>query len=300
MKVLVTGGTGLVGSALQKCRPDWTYVDSKTYGSLTEIANVRRMFDEVGQVDAVVHLAANVGGMFKNMNKPREMIEENLFMNSNILSEAANRKVPRVIDMLSTCVFPNGLDRPITPEDLHLGPPHPSNEGYAHAKRLLEVHSRVVRESTDTWVTCLIPTNVYGPHDNFSLEDGHVIPALVHRASIAKRDGVALQVKGTGAALRQFIHSDDLARIVAWAVETPSNPPPMVVCCTEEEYTIGHVAKVIAEATGVDIEFVPGADGQMRKTAASGPGDFPAPQISLEDGLVETVKWFNSSAIKRI
>jgi nucleoside-diphosphate-sugar epimerase len=71
------------------------------------------------------------------------------------------------------------------------------------------------------------------------------------------------------------------------------------VCCTNEEYTIGHVAKVIAEATGVDMEFVPGSDGQMRKTAVPGPGDFPAPQVSLEDGLIETVKWFNSSAIKR-
>jgi GDP-L-fucose synthase len=293
MRVLVTGGTGLVGTALKKLRPDWIYVNSKTYGSLTSLENVRRMFDEV-KPDVVIHLAANVGGLFKNMNKRLEMFEDNVSINTNVLSEASRHGVKRVINMLSTCVFPDGLEGLLTPAALHMGPPHPSNEGYAYAKRISEVHSRIIRETTETWVTCLVPTNIYGPNDNFSLEDGHVVPSLIHRASIAKKEGTKLQIKGTGVALRQFIFSDDLARIVVWAAMTLSpRPPPIVVCCPEIEYSIRDISEIIAKIYGIELEFVGGPDGQMRKKAVPGPGDFPAPCISLEDGLHETISWFN-------
>jgi len=298
MKVLVTGGSGLVGKAIQELRPEWVYVNSTKYGSLTDVNNVCKMFESV-KPDAVVHLAANVGGLFKNMNKRLEMFEDNVRMNTNVLSEAAKSGTKRVVTMLSTCIFPDGLEESLTPESLHKGPPHFSNEGYAYAKRISEVHARIIRETTDTWVTCLVPTNVYGPHDNFSIEDGHVVPALIHKAALAKQDGTRLQVRGTGVAQRQFIHSSDLARIVVWAVDSDDNPPPMIVCCSEKEYTIGHVAKVIADATGVDLEFISGADGQMRKTALPGPGAFPEPQVTLEEGLKSAVQWFSSSQTTR-
>lgn len=290
MKVLVTGGSGLVGSALKDICPEWTYVDSKKYGSFVDVQNVRDMISAENP-DIVVHLAANVGGLFKNMNKRREMFEDNIRMNTNILSESANHGVKKVISMLSTCIFPDGLDELLTPYALHKGPPHHSNEGYAYAKRLIEVHSRIIRETTPTQTVCLVPTNVYGPNDNFSLEDGHVIPALIHKAWIAKKEGRPLQVRGTGVAKRQFIHSSDLARIVEWAVENKT--PEMVVCCSEKEYTIENVAKIIAKETGVDIEFIQGADGQMRKTAV--PGACPQPKISLEVGLSKTVEWFENN-----
>lgn len=96
MKTIVTGGSGLVGMAIRRQRPDWIYIDSKTYGSLAEIQNVKRMFDDTCP-DMVVHLAANVGGLFKNMNKRREMYEDNIKINTNVLSEAANRGVKREI-----------------------------------------------------------------------------------------------------------------------------------------------------------------------------------------------------------
>jgi GDP-L-fucose synthase len=292
MRVLVTGGTGLVGSALREIRPDWIYVNSKTYGSLTSLENVKKMFDDVNP-DVVIHLAANVGGLFKNMNKRLEMFEDNVRINTNVLSEAAARGVKRVINMLSTCIFPDGLAEPLSPEALHLGPPHPSNEGYAHAKRISEVHSRIIRETTKTWVTCLIPTNIYGPHDNFSLEDGHVVPSLIHRAALAKKSGTSLQVKGTGVALRQFIFSEDLAKIIVWAVELTEDPPPMIVCASEKEYSIREVAEIVAVNNHIELEFIGGPDGQTRKKAVPGPGSIPIPTMPLHEGLRRTIEWFN-------
>ncbi len=295
MKVLVTGGSGLVGSALREIRPEWKYIDSSTFGSLTKEENVRRMFESCGPVDAVVHLAANVGGIFKNMNRRQEMFEDNILMNTHVLSESVKHNVPRVITMLSTCIFSDDIDN-LTPSALHKGPPHPSNEGYAYAKRVSEVHSRIIRETSNTWVTCLIPTNIYGPNDNFSLEDGHVIPALIHRAWIAKQKGEKLQMRGTGAAMRQFIHASDLAKIVAWAVELSENPPAEIICCKDEEVSIAYVANTIADLTGcTGVEYIGGPDGQMRKRAIPGPGNFPTPEISLEAGLCQTIRWFETA-----
>jgi GDP-L-fucose synthase len=293
MKVLVTGGSGLVGTALRKLRPEWTYVGSTDYGTLTSERNVERMFEAVGELDAVVHLAANVGGMFKNMNKRLEMYQDNILMNTLVLREAVHHNVPRVVTMLSTCIFPDGVDL-LDPDKLHVGPPHPSNEGYAYAKRVAEVHGRIIRETTNTSVTALVPTNVYGPHDNFSLEDGHVVPSLIHRAWIAAREGTSLRVKGSGKALRQFIHADDLARIIVWSVEN-KDAPPMVVCCTTQECSIRRVATIIGHEFGVPVEFVGGPDGQLRKRALPGPGDFPQPTVSLEEGLHDTIEWFKKN-----
>jgi len=293
MKVLVTGGTGLVGSAIKELRPDWIYIGSTEFGSLAREENVNQMFYYVGPVDAVIHLAANVGGLFKNMNKRAEMYEDNILMNTHVVSQAAKHKVPRVLTMLSTCIFPDGL-KELRPSDLHTGPPHPSNEGYAYAKRVCEVHSRIIRETTDTWTTCIIPTNIYGPNDNFSIEDGHVVPALIHKAWLAKKNNEPLKLYGTGKAKRQFIHSRDIARIIVWAVELSEKPPPEIVCAHGNEVSIGEVAQLIADATGCPgLEYIGGPDGQMNKKAIPGPGEFPVPSVSLEDGIRETVEWFD-------
>jgi GDP-L-fucose synthase len=300
MKILVTGGSGLVGSALKNMHPEWIYVNSITYGSLTDISNVVKMFDDVGDVDGVVHLAANVGGILKNMNKPVEMFEDNIFMNLNILREARRRKIPHVINLLSTCIFPNDIVYPISPNDLHNGPPHPSNDGYSHAKRAAEVYSRIISANTSTRVTNIIPTNIYGPYDNFSLDDGHVIPALIHRAYLSKQMGKPLKVKGSGTPMRQFIYSDDVARTIAWAVESKDPPPSSFICCTDEEYSISYVANIIANKMGISVEFVDGPDGQMRKTATPGPGAFPRPCVTIEEGIERTINWFTSSGNKRV
>ena len=146
-----------------------------------------------------------------------EMMVENIAINNNVLHCANALGIDRVVSMTSTCVFPDKIEYPITEDQLHNGPPHPSNEGYAYAKRMVEVLSRCYNEQHGRNYFTVIPTNVFGPHDNFSIEDGHVAPGLMHKCYLAKQSGSDLTIWGSGKPLRQFIFSRDLAELVVWA-----------------------------------------------------------------------------------
>jgi len=162
----------------------------------------------------VIHLAAKVGGLFMNLKYKAEMWSDNVLMNENLLRACHKHKVQKLVSCLSTCIFPDKTTYPIDETMLHNGPPHCSNEGYAYAKRMIDVASRCYREQYgDNFVT-VVPTNIYGPYDNFNLEDSHVLPALIHKCYLAKQNGGTFNVRGTGTALRQFIYSKDLGRIM--------------------------------------------------------------------------------------
>ena len=145
------------------------------------------------------------------------MMVENIAINNNVLFCANALGIDRVVSMTSTCVFPDKIEYPITEDQLHNGPPHPSNEGYAYAKRMVEVLSRSYNEQHGRNYFTVIPTNVFGPYDNFSIEDGHVAPGLMHKCYLAKQNGSDLTIWGSGKPLRQFIFSRDLAELVVWA-----------------------------------------------------------------------------------
>jgi GDP-L-fucose synthase len=145
------------------------------------------------------------------------MMVENIAINNNVLFCANALGIDRVVSMTSTCVFPDKIEYPITEDQLHNGPPHPSNEGYAYAKRMVEVLSRCYNEQHGRNYFTVVPTNVFGPHDNYSIEDGHVAPGLMHKCYLAKQNGTDLTIWGSGKPLRQFIFSRDLAELVVWA-----------------------------------------------------------------------------------
>ena len=130
----------------------------------------------------------------------------------------ALRQVKRLVSCLSTCIFPDKTTYPIDETMVHNGPPHSSNEGYAYAKRMIDVMNRCYASEYGCCFTSIIPTNIYGPHDNFSIEDGHVIPGLIHKCYLAKRDGTPFTIWGSGAPLRQFICSSDLAALTVWVL----------------------------------------------------------------------------------
>lgn len=285
----MTGGKGLVGSAFEKS--DNIFLSGREDGDLRNISDCKKLFEKV-QPKYVIHLAAKVGGLYENMNHPVEMIQENLKINTNVLECAKDFGVKKLIAVLSTCIFPDSVTYPIKESDLHKGPPHPSNEGYSYAKRLLEVQCRAYNKQYLTNFMCVVPTNIYGSNDNFSLKSSHVVPALIHKAFIAKRDGTPFVVLGSGKPLRQFLYSKDLARILLKLLFEESSET--IIISPDEEYSIGDLARQIAKGFSIgepvfDTSF---SDGQYRKTVKN---SRQFPMTPLDVGLSETVKWFNDN-----
>jgi len=186
-KILITGSSGLVGNAFRKIAQDYEYEFIFSTSSDCDLTNYEKTYEYFNLVkpNYVIHLAACVGGLYKNMNFKVDMLEKNLLINFNVLKCCHQVNVDKCICILSTCIFPDNTTYPIDETMLHNGPPHTSNDAYAYAKRMMEIHCRAYNEQYNTNFSCIIPTNIYGPHDNFSLEDGHVIPALIHRCYLA-------------------------------------------------------------------------------------------------------------------
>lgn len=316
--VLVTGGSGLIGQAIRKmseemdCGHKWVFL-SFADADLRKEEDARHVFEK-HRPDYVIHLAARVGGLYRNLAEKVDMYEDNMAINHNVISFANYYGVKKTVLCLSTCVFPDkpplredGERYPFDESALHEGPPHPSNEGYAYAKRMMELQARLYNQRNSTFggpqFVCVIPTNVYGPHDNFHLEDSHVIPGLVHRCYLAKRDNTDLVVRGTGTAVRQFIHSGDLAAriVMVLFVVKPDDMPNGMILAPSEEHSIKSIVHFIADATGLPRERIrydeSYGDGQYRKTASNAlmrnqiHGRFKP----LEEGIRETVQWFQEN-----
>jgi len=276
--VLVTGGTGLVGRGIeaylaQNPRPNekWVYLGSKD-GDLRKREDVEAIFNKTKPTH-VIHLAAAVGGLFKNMRQKVEMFRDNIAINDNILACCKEFQVQKCVSCLSTCIFPDKTTYPIDETMVHNGPPHSSNEGYAYAKRMIDVLSRAYNAEYGCKFTSIIPTNIYGPHDNYHLEDSHVIPGLIHKTYLAQQKGEDLVVMGSGKPLRQFIYSVDLAGLLVWTLDHYEELDPLILSVGEEdEVSIGDVARAITEAMNFKGKLIfdtTKADGQFKKTASN-------------------------------
>jgi len=297
--ILVTGGYGLVGSALQNIqyeyRPDYfiTFLNSKMC-NLLDLQQTMLVFKEI-KPNVVIHLAACVGGLFKNMAEKVKMIDDNLTINTNVLKASHAADVKKLVACLSTCIFPDRIVYPINESMINDGAPHSSNEGYAYAKRILEIQCKCYNEQFGTNYFCIIPTNIYGPHDNFHLEDSHVIPGLIHKCFLAKQKDEPFVVRGTGKPLRQFIYSTDLAKIIMELVKNYHSNESLIIS-PSVEYPIAFVAQTIANYFDVKIEFDPSySDGQYRKTADNSKLMNVLPETiftPLFHGLIETIDWF--------
>lgn len=306
MKILVTGSSGLVGKALSEQQykfsdnDNWIYLTSLD-GDLTDELDVKTIFERY-KPNVIIHLAANVGGLYKNMYKKSEMFEDNILMNTFILKYARIFNVRKVISILSTCVFPDGI-QPLTEDKLHLGPPHFSNEGYAYAKRMLEVHGRILHDEYSITNIQLIPTNIFGPYDNFNLDDAHVIPALIHRCYIAKKENKPFIVKGSGKPLRQFIYSYDLATMILWNIYN-NNKSGMYICSppSNQEISIADVAKNIAKNMDYEDKLIFDTsfeDGQYKKTVEPNTIFNNFTFTDFNKAIKDTVNWFVENYDKR-
>lgn len=305
MKVLVTGGTGLVGRAIEKIEKNdkyiFIYLSSKD-GDLRNYSETKRLF-ELHNPDYVIHLAANVGGLYKNIKFKEDMLLDNLNINMNVLKCCHIFNIKKCISILSTCIFPDNIEYPINETKLHNGPPHSSNYAYAYSKRILDVQSQVYREQFNKDFICLIPTNIYGPNDNFNLENSHVIPGLIHKCYLSKISNTKMIVKGTGKPLRQFLFSEDLAKIIMLVLETDKKIDNLIVS-PKYEISIKSVAEKINKImkNNDDILFDSSfSDGQFKKTSDNSKllNFFPNFKFTdIEEGLDYTIKWFNNNYFK--
>lgn len=305
MVVMVTGGSGLVGCGIRdyiketgaKANEEWIFLSSKD-GDLRKREDTEKIFKEKKPTH-VIHLAAKVGGLFANMSQKVEFFRENILINDNIMECCRIYKVKKLVSFLSTCIFPDKTTYPINETMLHDGPPHPSNEGYAYAKRLIDTMNRAYAEEYGCNFTSIIPTNIYGPHDNFSIKNGHVIPGLIHKCYIAKRDNTPFTIWGSGKPLRQFVYSRDLAELTVWVMREYHDPNPITLSVDEDaEVSIGDVAKAIVKAMKFEGEVKfdsDKADGQFKKTADNSKLRKLRPDYkftTMEDGIQKAVDWF--------
>ncbi|KZT01361.1 NAD(P)-binding protein [Laetiporus sulphureus 93-53] len=312
--ILVTGGTGLVGKAIQhviETEPEgsrfgkkpgerWIFVGSSE-ADLRDQEQTKKLFEKYKPTH-VIHLAAFVGGLFKNMKYKLTFLRDNILINDNVLHNAYLNNTKKVISCLSTCVFPDKVTYPLDETKIHLGLPHESNFGYAHSKRMVDVQNHAYKDQYGCNFTSAIPTNVFGPNDNFELEGSHVIPGLIHKCYLAKKNGTPFVVSGTGKPLRQFIYSYDLAKLFIWQLREYDDVEPVILSVGEdEEVSIKEVADAIVKAMDYKGEYTfdtTRADGQFRKPASNKKllsliGDFQF--TPFDKALNDTVKWFNEN-----
>jgi len=302
--IIVTGGSGLVGQGIKAYvdnnadpNEEWVFLSSKD-GDLRDRKETEAIFEKFKPTH-VIHLAAKVGGLFANMAQKVEFYRENIIINDNIMECCRIYKVKKLVSMLSTCIFPDKTTYPINETMLHDGPPHPSNEGYAYAKRMIDTLNRAYAEEYGCNFTSIIPTNIYGPHDNFSIQNGHVIPGLIHKCYLAKKNDTPFTIWGSGTPLRQFIYSLDLAELTVWVMRSYHSPEPITLSVDESaEVSIKELAYAVAKGMDFKGEVIfdsSKADGQFKKTADNAKLRSFRPDYkftSIDEGIKKASDWF--------
>ena len=303
MRTLLTGANGLVGSTIKA----ELRLYNRKHLDLREWLPTYTLFKTL-QPEAVIHTAAKVGGVGANMTHMGEFFYDNMMINLNVLEAARKTGVKKVVSFLSTCIFPDEVEYPLTEDKLHLGEPHSSNYGYAYAKRMLEVQSRAYNQQYgvelegnkmcfNTKYLSVIPTNIYGPNDNFNLQNSHVVPALIHKCYLAKRDNTPFWVWGNGSPLREFIYSEDIGELTQLVLDHYEGDDPLILS-TGEEHTIRQAVIAVADAFDFQGQIVYDIDkpnGQHRKPTSNLLLKNFVPEYKFtpfEEGIKKTVDWF--------
>jgi GDP-L-fucose synthase len=300
LRVCVAGSGGLVGSAV------WRHLQGQGFTSLIgrrsadvdlrdRVATYR--FFEEERPEVVIDAAAKVGGILANDTYPADFISDNLRIQVNVLDAAQASGVQRLLFLGSSCIYPRLAPQPIGEDSLLTGPLEPTNDAYAIAKIAGIMQVQALRRQHGVPYISAMPTNLYGPNDNFDLKTSHVLPAMIRRFHEAKEAAApAVTLWGTGTPRREFLHVDDLARACLFLLEHYDSPTPINVG-VGEDLPIKELAEVVAAVVGYDggIEWdTSKPDGTPRKLL-----DVSRirklgwePKIGLEEGIRSTYRWF--------
>ena len=295
-KILVTGGYGLVGSEFNSLN----YIPlSSSEADLRVRSEVDNVLEKIN-FDGIIHCAAKVGGVGGNMSYKGDFFYDNIMINTNVIESARTHNIKNLVAFLSTCVFPDKVEYPLTEKKIHLGPPHFSNDAYAYAKRMADIQIRAYREQYGLNYKSVIPTNIYGPNDNYNTQNGHVLPSLIHKCYLARENKTPFTIWGTGKPLREFIFSKDVAKLTEWVLENYDEPEPIILS-TSEEISIKNVVDIIVELMNFKGKVIWDSskpDGQFRKPSDNSKIKSYLPNFKftpLYEGLKYTIDFFEKN-----
>jgi len=308
-KIYIAGHTGMVGSSVLRKFRNKGYGDIITKDSSSLDLRKQSEVDEFfyhERPDVVVLAAARVGGILANDQYPYQFLYDNLTIQNNVINAAHNYEVEKLIFLGSSCIYPKHASQPLKEEYLLTGSLEPTNQWYAVAKIAGIKLCEALQKQYNRQFISLMPTNLYGPRDNFDLETSHVVPAMIRKFDEAKEEGHPVTLWGTGTPMREFLHVDDLAEAILFAVEQDLEADIYNVG-TGKDISIKELANLVQQIVGHQGEIVwddSKPDGTPRKLLdvskmhAAGWHH----TISLQEGLEDTYSWFqkNKSEFKEV
>lgn len=300
-RVLVTGASGLVGRQLQAELVTrgvaYDVARSSLEADLRDQRCVEGLFSE-SKPEIVFHLAARVGGILDNKTSPADFYFDNIRMSAYLFDACARHKVEKLVCLGTGCGYPVGAPEPLREEDYWKGLPQPESAAYAMAKKMDLVQAVAYRQQYGLKTVVLLPSNIYGPHDNFDLERAHAIPALIRRFYESTRNGHPVRVWGSGNAKRDFIHVADVARALVDAAETYDREEPLNIA-SGLQYPVWEIVSELQRISGFAGEVVydkTKPEGQLSRAFSQENQHRYLPQLKriygLAAGLSETYLWF--------
>ena len=298
-KILTTGGNGLLGNAFKKIIPNNLYPKSKELNLKNNIDISNYLADS--QINSVIHLAAKVGGVKSNTDLIYDFYQINSEINNNVISACIFKNISKLVCCLSTCIYPDEkyVTYPLTEDQLHNGPPHEPNFGYAYAKRMVDIQIRAARKQYGVNYISVIPNNLYGEHDNFDLQNSHVLPALIRKIWEAKINNKNhFEVWGDGEVYREFTYAEDIAKAILFCLENYNDENPINIGNTTE-YKLKDIVHLLCDILDYNGEIIfdkSKPKGQLRKPTSNQRfldlGWKKEWYTPIEIGLEKTCKWF--------
>jgi len=298
-KIVVTGGTGFLGSQIVKILHEKGITDMIIPRSANCDLRIKENCSRITQgADVVFHTAANVGGIGYNSEVPASLFYDNIMMGTNMMEESRKNNVQKFIVIGTVCSYPKFTQTPFVEEDIWNGYPEETNASYGLAKKMLIVQSNSYRQQYDFNSIVLVQTNLYGPHDNFDPRSSHVIPSLIMKLYNAKISGQSeIEIWGDGTPSRDFLYVDDAARAAILAAEKFDKSEPINIG-SGKEIKIKDLVELIMELMNIKLKIKwnnQKPNGQLRRCLniekARKEIGF-SPQIDIEEGLRRSIRWF--------